>query len=128
MRVYIIIVGLVSFAAIALGQDAGDVMDIAEVTKPAEDLALEVVTKTEPDASAGWVAKIIGFAIAAQLMLRGLAEGLTRISVLTKNKTDNKIAAYLSQAAWFLGAFMGKFGYSVPKLVVEEAKKKEEKK
>ena len=61
--------------------------------------------------------------VGLQVILRGLAEGLTRISVATDAKWDNKVAAVLSQVSWFLGTMLGKFGYSVPKLVVEEAKK-----
>jgi hypothetical protein len=34
------------------------------------------------------------------------------------------LAQKVSKAAWFLGVMIGKFGYSAPKLVVEEKAKK----
>lgn len=69
--------------------------------------------------------KMLAYVVGFQFVLYGLAEGLTRIAVLTESKFDNKIAAILSQAVWVLGSFLGKFGYSVPKKVIE-AKAKEE--
>jgi formate-dependent nitrite reductase membrane component NrfD len=65
-------------------------------------------------------AKILGILVAIQFMLFGIATGLTKIAIYTENKWDNKAAAILSQIAWFLGVFIGKFGYSVPKAVLEE--------
>ena len=65
------------------------------------------------------VGKLLAFVLALQIFLRGLAEALTRISDYTENTYDNKVAAYASQAAWFLGAFVGKVGYGEPKLVTE---------
>ena len=74
-------------------------------------------------------AKVIAFMVAIQIILYALGEGLTRISVYTDNKWDNSIAEKVSSAAWILGLVVSKFGYSVPKLVIEEkAKKLEEKK
>lgn len=67
------------------------------------------------------VAKLLGIMVGIQFILYGLATGLTKISVYTENKWDNKLAAILSQASWFLGVFLGKFGYSIPKPVLEEA-------
>jgi hypothetical protein len=76
-----------------------------------------------------FLAKTVAFIIGLQIMLYGISEGLTRIAVITENKWDNKAAAILSQAAWWLGVVIGKFGYSTPKLVIEEkAKKLDEKK
>lgn len=69
------------------------------------------------------VAKIVGIVVTVQLCLYLFATALTKISVWTENKWDNKAAAYASQAAWFLGVFIGKFGYSTPKLVIEEKAK-----
>ncbi len=57
---------------------------------------------------------MIAFFIGLQIMLRGIAEGLTKISVFTDNQWDNKAAAMLSNAAWIIGSMLGKFGYSVP--------------
>jgi len=69
--------------------------------------------------------KVIPVMIAIQVILYGLAEGLTRLSVFTENKWDNKVAMWLSQAAWVLGVLLGKFGYSTPKLLIEEKAKEQ---
>lgn len=68
----------------------------------------------------GFLAKIMGIMVGIQFILYGLATGLTKIAIFTENKWDNKTAAVLSQAAWFIGVFLGKFGYSIPKPVFEE--------
>lgn len=68
--------------------------------------------------------KLIAFIVAIQLILFAIAEALTRISVFTENKWDNDLAQKLSKISWFLGVVIGKFGYSVPKLVIEEKAKK----
>jgi hypothetical protein len=68
----------------------------------------------------GIIATILGIMVGVQFILYGVATGLTKIAVYTENKWDNKIASILSQASWFLGVFLGKFGYSVPKAVLEE--------
>ena len=70
------------------------------------------------------IGKLVVYLISLQIFLRGAAEALTRIAVTTEGKTDNKIAGWLAQAAWILGSMLGKFGYSVPKLVIEEKAKK----
>lgn len=67
-----------------------------------------------------FVAKLLGVMVGVQFMLYGLATGLTKIAVYTETKWDNKVSGWLSQAAWFLGVFLGKFGYSIPKPVLEE--------
>jgi hypothetical protein len=67
--------------------------------------------------------KILAIIVGVQVGLYGLAECLTRVSVWTENKWDNKLAYYISQIAWALGALLGKFGYSVPKLILEEKAK-----
>ena len=61
--------------------------------------------------------------VGTQVILYGVAEGLTRIAVVTENKWDNKLASWLSEAAWVAGVLIGKFGYSTPKLVIEEKAK-----
>jgi hypothetical protein len=68
--------------------------------------------------------KLIAFVVAIQLVLFAVAEALTRISVITENKWDNDLAQKISKVAWFLGVMIGKFGYSTPKLVIEEKSKK----
>ncbi len=69
------------------------------------------------------VHKILAIMVGVQVGLYGLAEALTRVSVWTENKWDNKAAHYVGQASWALGALLGKFGYSVPKLILEEKAK-----
>ena len=68
--------------------------------------------------------KIVAFVIAIQVFLLGLGEALTRISKYTANTWDNDLAQKISKAAWYIGVFVSKFGYSAPKLVVEEKAKK----
>ena len=68
--------------------------------------------------------KLKAFIVSLQLVLFAVAEALTRISVMTENKWDNDLAQKVSKAAWFLGVMIGKFGYSTPKLVIEEKAKK----
>lgn len=96
-------------------------------------LAADQVAASAPVPSFDWLSllqkfmdpsfsgKILAIMVGVQVILRGLAEGLTRISAWTDDNTDNKIAAYLSQAAWLLGVTLGKFGVSVPTLVIQEA-------
>lgn len=67
-------------------------------------------------------AKIVGIMIAVQLMLRGVAEGLTKLSAYTDNTWDNKVAGWLSEAAWLLGSILGKFGFGTPSEVAKEMK------
>jgi len=71
----------------------------------------------------GMVAKIIGIAVGVQILLYGTGEALTRISKFTEAKWDNKAAEKISQAAWIMGSLISKFGYSVPKHVIEEKAK-----
>jgi hypothetical protein len=75
-----------------------------------------------------FLTKLVVFMLAIQLVLYSLGEALTRVSVMTENKWDNKAAKYISNAAWILGLAISKFGYSVPKLVIEEKAKKLESK
>ena len=67
--------------------------------------------------------KLMAFVLGLQIILRGLAEGLTRFSDYTDTTWDNKAAAVLSEIVWFLGAVLGKVGYGTPKLVLEESEK-----
>ena len=66
------------------------------------------------------VGMIVVYLVGAQLILRGLAEGLLYISAKTETETDNKVAAWVSQASWVLGGLLAKFGYSMPKAIIEE--------
>lgn len=86
-------------------------------------LAFGAEGPTMPTPETYWWMKIFGILIGVQLVLRGLADGLTKIAVLTENKWDNKIAGWIGQACWLLGAFLGKFGYSVPKAVIAQKAK-----
>lgn len=63
---------------------------------------------------------MIAFFVGVQLMLRGIADGLTKISVFTDNNWDNKAAAMFSNGAWIMGSILGKFGYSVPGEVMKD--------
>jgi len=54
-------------------------------------------------------------------LLRGIAECLTRLSA--RFPGVSKMAKLASDGAWILGAFIGKFGVSEPKLVTEEKAK-----
>jgi len=67
--------------------------------------------------------KMLGFAMTLQICLRLLAELLIKISALTETNADNKVAAWVSEASWVLGLVISKFGYSVPKVIIEEKAK-----
>jgi len=98
--------------------------EIPMVALPAEQPSfLQLLT------NGAFFAKIVAFGLAIQVVLYALGEALTRVSVYTDNKWDNDLAAKVSSFAWYLGLIISKFGYSVPKLVIEEkAKKLEDKK
>lgn len=70
-----------------------------------------------------FIAKVTPVIIGGQIVLYGLAEGLTRISAAIDSKNLGKVAGWLSEAAWVAGVVIGKFGYSTPKLVVQEKAK-----
>jgi hypothetical protein len=69
------------------------------------------------------LAKVLGFAVTLQVCLRLLAELLIKISAMTETNADNKVAAWVSEAAWVLGVGISKFGYSVPNVIIEEKAK-----
>lgn len=108
-KILIFVAVWISMSTIALGQEAAP--------------ATETIIFLENLAKGEFWAKILGIMVGVQVMLYGLASGLTKISVYTENKWDNKIASWISQAAWVIGAFLGKFGYSIPKPVLEEKAK-----
>jgi len=112
MRGLLIAIFCMAFAAIAMGQEA--------VVEP---VLIQSKGFIEQLGDGSFLAKLVAFGAGIQIMLYGLATGLLKISDYTDTKWDNKAAAYLSQAAWFLGAFLGKFGYSVPKPILEEKAK-----
>lgn len=69
------------------------------------------------------MAKIIAGAVTLQVSMRLLAELLIKISAMTETNVDNKVAAWVSEASWVLGVLISKFGYSVPKVIIEEKAK-----
>lgn len=66
--------------------------------------------------------KLLAFLFALQIFFRGTAEALTRFADYTDTKWDNKVAAWMSEAAWILGVALGKIGYGTPKVVIEHIK------
>lgn len=102
---------------IALAQATG--------TAPAELPAIGFTDRGfwETILSGEFVAKVTPIIIGGQIILYGLAEGLTRISDALDSKATGKVASWLSEAAWVMGVVIGKFGYSTPKLVIEEKAK-----
>lgn len=78
--------------------------------------------------SGDFMVQLIPVVIGFQVILYGVAEGLTRIAAVTENRWDNKIAHFLGEAAWMMGVVIGKFGYSVPRLVIDEKAKEAAKK
>lgn len=85
-----------------------------------------MATLLEPE----FFSKVTGIVTAMYFLLYGLAECLTRLSVWIGSKGKlGKAAKLASDLTWILGSIVGKFGYSVPKLVLEEkAKQLEEEK
>jgi len=65
--------------------------------------------------------KFISILLTIQIVLRLVAEILTRISSLTGNN-NSKIVGWISELLWLLGVITGKLGYGVPKLVIEETR------
>jgi len=124
----------VKAAEAPVGQEAIIEAPVAEI--PATDVVVapevpkEEVKKVELF-SAEWFAWLGGMLVSIYTLLWLLGEGLTRVSVWTENKWDNKIAAGLSSITWFLGTVLGRFGYKLPKLmiedIVEQAKEKDKK-
>lgn len=111
----------ISTPSIAISQEVVTAESVAN--EPVKDLELEMVEKTEPEVTGDWIAMIMAWILGIQIILRGIAEGLTRIAVYTETNIDNKVASWLSEITWIIGVAIGKFGYSVPKLVVEEKAK-----
>ena len=66
------------------------------------------------------VGMILVYLVGLQLALRGVAEALIFVSSKTETDTDNKLAAWVSQVSWVLGNLLSKFGYSVPKAIINE--------
>ena len=98
---------------IAIGQEAASL--------PMDSLWAFLSGLAKPE----FLAKIVAFMVAVQAMLRGMSEVLTRISdwldASSPSKSSvQKAAAMASQASWFLGVFLGKFGYGEAKLVTQE--------
>ena len=85
----------------------------------ASDVALCQTNISEQIAAWPQLSKVLAFVLALQVILRGLAEGLTKISDLTENRWDNKLAHILSEASWFLGVILGKMGWGEPSLVTQ---------
>jgi len=107
-RLVYVLLPVMAFGVTAFGQET--------VERPRDFLDIVL--------SGDFLAKLIPLIIGFQVILYGIAEGLTRISVVTENKWDNKLAHGLSEVSWLIGVVIGKFGYSVPKLVVQEKDKK----
>jgi len=98
-------------------------LSLADIALAADVIATVAPVEAAPSMFAGilamimnpaMMAKIVAMMVGLQLILRGTAEGLTKISVYTDNNWDNKISGMLSEAAWLLGSILGKFGYSEP--------------
>lgn len=103
-------------AGIALAE--GGAQAVAAIPASAE-LPSGIMAWLQPYLSGDFMAHVIAFGGGLYILLWGLAEGLTRISVFTENTWDNKLAAWLSQATWILGTALGKIG-KAPKLVIQE--------
>lgn len=87
--------------------------------------APEFINKTEPDyTSTDFLTKLMSLLASIYMGMWTLGEILTRISVWTDNKWDNKLAERVAQATWFLGAFCGRMGWKLPKLVIEHEAEK----
>lgn len=74
---------------------------------------------------AAGISKLTIILVGVQLLLRALAEALTRAAEKTAAKWDNKLAKTLALISWFLGVILGKFGYGIPdKVLKDELEKK----
>lgn len=98
--------------------------EVGPVLKEASAPA-EFITKTEPDyTSMDFLSKLMSILVSIYMTMWTLGEILTRISVWTENKWDNKLAERVSQVTWFIGAFCGRMGWKLPKLVIEHEAEK----
>lgn len=115
MKALIAFLFFLSCTTIAMAQAA------APATMPMDSLWLFLASLAKPE----FLAKIAAFMIAVQALLRGMSEVLTRASDWLDSKSSSKawlqkLAAWFSEASWFLGVFLGKFGYGEAKLVTQE--------
>lgn len=70
--------------------------------------------------SGDFMAKLLAWMVGLQLIFAGVGKGLTEIAVKTDNTFDNKLANFLSKAAWWVGKAVSYFGMGAPKQVVLE--------
>ena len=71
------------------------------------------------------VGKMLALMFSIMVLLRSVAEVLTHMSAWLDTKSPAKawlqrLAGWVSQAAWLLGVVLGKVGVGEPKLVTEE--------
>ena len=105
---YILILLAASLASIGFAEEAKEAINtIQEYPEP--------VFQEEIFMNGDWMMKIMAIIAACMVALRGIAEGLTRYVASTENTWDDGISKKLNQAIWFLGTFIGKFGYGTPK-------------
>lgn len=109
MKIVLLALFFLSISEVGFGEEAAAAL-------PMDSLLGFVNGLTNPE----FIAKLAAFMLTLQIILRGLAEGLTKISDYTSTTWDNKIAVYASKAAWFIGVGLGKFGYGEPKAVTKE--------
>lgn len=131
----LLLVSLFFSSTIALSEAAKPVVvDVPAASEPAavdpgpqsEDQIVSSVKEEKPVdmTSMDFLSKMLYFLGLIYSGMWMLGELLTRISVWTENKWDNKAAAWISQATWMIGAFSGRMGWKLPKLVIEwEAEK-----
>jgi hypothetical protein len=117
MRFLAMLCALFFTATLAIAQEA------AAPAQPSTSIPfLEQLTKGD------FLMKVLGLMAIIQMMLYCVAECLTRLSDWLDTKSPSKVwvakvAAWTSEAAWFLGGLLGKFGYGTPKLVMQEKAK-----
>jgi hypothetical protein len=127
MKIIVALALWISTTSIALSQVAEHAIASAFYTPVAPtataDHASQAMGFLDQLGDGSFIAQILAMLFAILMILRGLAEGLTKLSELTDNKWDNKLAGWFSSAAWILGSVLGKFGYGTPSLVLAETAK-----
>lgn len=118
---------IIQLKAKVVGVDDGSVTvaDNSAVAPAEEHKPVDMIHKVEPDyTSTDFLSKLMSMLAALYMGMWTLGEILTRISVWTENKWDNKLAERVSQVTWFIGAFCGRMGWKLPKLVIEHEAEK----
>lgn len=127
-KVLVFVIAFLSCSTIAVSQTAEKKETVVSAAADAPSVEAKAEIKPEvsapveaekPEQKTDFWTKMMSILGSLYVGMWAIGEILTRVSVWTENKWDNKAAAWFSQATWFLGAFAGRMGWKLPKLVIE---------